>query len=316
MTAKSTKAEEKYLPRLTEIGRLHKKDLDKERERFAKIGENLSTRISEEADATEVEYNTSMDAISQKEIDDVSTADTTLQASLESIEKHQQDSMQQLKDRWNKEMSAFQEDVATQNSTNEAMNPPWSPSWHTRVPCTEANSQIAVGSFSVNLETLNGELPPQNEFPLHGESLLTVPLVSTLPNDASVLVSSSGKHRTESIKLLQNVMLRALTALPPGKAKCTLIDPVGLGQSFAGVLHLADFEESQLLDRAWTEPRHIETQLARLTEHMETVIQNISVMISNRLMRTTNKQAKLPNHIDSLLLQICLITFLKLQQNG
>ncbi len=268
-----TKAEEKYLPRLTEIERLHKKDLDKERERFAKIGENLSTRISEEADATEVEYNTSMDAISQKEIDDVSTADTTLQASLESIEKHQQDSMQQLKDRWNKEMSAFQEDVATQNSTNEAMNPPWSPSWHTRVPCTEANSQIAVGSFSVNLETLNGELPPQNEFPLHGESLLTVPLVSTLPNDASVLVSSSGKHRTESIKLLQNVMLRALTALPPGKAKCTLIDPVGLGQSFAGVLHLADFEESQLLDRAWTEPRHIETQLARLTEHMETVIQ-------------------------------------------
>ena len=88
-----------------------------------------------------------------------------------------------------------------------------------------------------------------------------------------LVIKTNGHNRDKAIAQLQNAMMRSLTAIPPGKAKFTLIDPVGLGQSFAGVLHLADYEESQLLDRAWTEPRHIETQLARLTEHMETVIQ-------------------------------------------
>ncbi|MDP6693155.1 MAG: FtsK/SpoIIIE domain-containing protein, partial [Phycisphaerales bacterium] len=49
--------------------------------------------------------------------------------------------------------------------------------------------------------------------------------------------------------------------------------PVGLGETFAGILHLADYEESQLLDRAWTESKHIDQQLSNLTQHMETVIQ-------------------------------------------
>ena len=51
------------------------------------------------------------------------------------------------------------------------------------------------------------------------------------------------------------------------------MDPAGLGQSFAGLMHLADFEESQIASRIWTQTSEIEGKLAELNEHMEKVIQ-------------------------------------------
>lgn len=52
-----------------------------------------------------------------------------------------------------------------------------------------------------------------------------------------------------------------------------MLDPVGLGQSFAGFMRLADHDERLVDSKIWTEARHIEQRLAGLTEHMETVIQ-------------------------------------------
>ena len=68
-------------------------------------------------------------------------------------------------------------------------------------------------------------------------------------------------------------MLRFLTALPPGKVRFTIIDPVGLGENFAAFMHLADYDEPLVTSRIWTEPQHIEQRLADLTAHMENVIQ-------------------------------------------
>ncbi|MHC4965227.1 MAG: hypothetical protein ACYTGE_09975, partial [Planctomycetota bacterium] len=68
-------------------------------------------------------------------------------------------------------------------------------------------------------------------------------------------------------------MMRLLTAIPPGKVRFTIIDPIGLGQNFAGFMHLADYNEAFVGGKIWTETRHIEQRLADLTEHMENVIQ-------------------------------------------
>ena len=51
---------------------------------------------------------------------------------------------------------------------------------------------------------------------------------------------------------------RLLTTLPPGKARFTIIDPVGLGQNFAGFMHLADYDETLVTGKAWSEPMQIE----------------------------------------------------------
>src|SRR5262249_27143042 len=45
------------------------------------------------------------------------------------------------------------------------------------------------------------------------------------------------------------------------------------GQNFASFMHLADYDESLVGGRIWTEQGHIEQRLADLTAHMENVIQ-------------------------------------------
>ena len=68
-------------------------------------------------------------------------------------------------------------------------------------------------------------------------------------------------------------MVRLFVSLPPGRVNFTIIDPVGLGENFAGFMHAADHHEALVGRRIWTEPAHINQQLNRLTEHMENVIQ-------------------------------------------
>jgi len=69
------------------------------------------------------------------------------------------------------------------------------------------------------------------------------------------------------------IMTKLLVSLPPGRARFTIMDPVGLGQSFAGFMHLADHDDQLVTSRIWTTPEQIDQRLTDLTEHMETVIQ-------------------------------------------
>ena len=138
-----------------------------------------------------------------------------------------------------------------------------------------------MGTFSIDLATVGGELPTGSQFQLQGELTPTLPLCATLPKDASILISSTGKLRDQGIALIQNSMLRVLTSIPPGKAKFILIDPVGLGQSFAGVLHLADYEESQLLDRAWTEALQVQTLAIRFVRPCASPVETAAAQTSS-----------------------------------
>ena len=103
---------------------------------------------------------------------------------------------------------------------------------------------------------------------------LSVPL--EVPRMASLALLTPADQRQRGTEALSAIMLRLLTTIPPGKARFTIVDPVGLGQSFAGFMRLAEFATtggSLVGERIWTEARHIEQKLADITEHMETVIQ-------------------------------------------
>jgi energy-coupling factor transporter ATP-binding protein EcfA2 len=86
-------------------------------------------------------------------------------------------------------------------------------------------------------------------------------------------LKASGVELTRAVDAMQSVMLRMLTAMPPSKVRFTIIDPVGLGDNFSEFMHLADYDEQLVANRIWTDPNHIEQQLADLTKHMENVIQ-------------------------------------------
>src|SRR6202008_3444585 len=95
----------------------------------------------------------------------------------------------------------------------------------------------------------------------------------TLEEHPVLLLTGEEEGRREAIEVLQLAMLRMLTAMPPGKVRFTILDPVGLGENFASFMHLADFDEQLIASRIWTDGRQIDEQLTRLTTHMETVWQ-------------------------------------------
>ncbi|MFN5958611.1 MAG: FtsK/SpoIIIE domain-containing protein, partial [Planctomyces sp.] len=150
-------------------------------------------------------------------------------------------------------------------------------------PAATSPRAIPVAHATLSLASLPGGVSADAELSLSpagapGPDTLHPAAFLELPDHASLLLQfagdkSGGTARTEAINVLRSTMLRLLTSFPPGKLRFTILDPVGLGQSFAGFMHLADYEDALVTDRIWTEPRHIEARLTDLTEHMENVIQ-------------------------------------------
>ena len=133
-----------------------------------------------------------------------------------------------------------------------------------------------IGTVRIDPATLPGSVPVDATLVAAGVAageVFDIPATLEMPARSSLLVQTGGEGRAAALAVLQNTMLRLLTAMPPGKVRFTIIDPVGLGQNFAGFMHLADYDPLLVNDKIWTEPRHIEARLTDLTEHMETVIQ-------------------------------------------
>lgn len=100
-----------------------------------------------------------------------------------------------------------------------------------------------------------------------------MPAMLAFPQRGSMLIRYAREARDAANAALQAVMTRLLTTIPPGRAHLTIIDPVGLGQAFAGFMHLVDYDDAMIGGRIWTEGQQIEQQLTDLTNHMENVIQ-------------------------------------------
>ena len=101
----------------------------------------------------------------------------------------------------------------------------------------------------------------------------SLPALLELPDRCSMLLQSERDGRHEAIQTLRAAMVRLFTSLPPGRVRFTIFDPVGLGENFAGFMHAADYQESLVGGRIWTEAPQIRQQLEDLTQHMENVIQ-------------------------------------------
>jgi S-DNA-T family DNA segregation ATPase FtsK/SpoIIIE len=140
-------------------------------------------------------------------------------------------------------------------------------------PPPEFSSLIPFGHWHLDLKKLAASVREHAPFLAECEPEVSVPALLTLPSRASLLLQIERTGRTEATDALRAVLLRLLTSLPPGRVRFTILDPVGLGENFAGFMHLVDYEEALVCGRIWTESEHIEARLTELTSHMENVIQ-------------------------------------------
>ena len=101
-----------------------------------------------------------------------------------------------------------------------------------------------------------------------------IPAALPFPGNPSLVVKSDGSSRRQADELLKLAMLRMLASFPAGKLRFTVIDPISLGENFAGFMHLTDYDEQLIGSRIWTESSQIEKRLTLLTEHMENVFQS------------------------------------------
>ncbi|HKB01230.1 MAG TPA: FtsK/SpoIIIE domain-containing protein [Gemmataceae bacterium] len=153
--------------------------------------------------------------------------------------------------------------------------PDWvSPFWENPPAAIRVPAGVRFGDFNIDLTTLPGGVPLDDE----GDAptlpvKMQVPAFLPFPDRCSLLLKAKDQGRARAVHAVQAVMLRLLTAVPPGKLRFTIIDPVGLGENFAAFMHLADYDPQLVGARIWTEMRDIERQLEDVTAHMETVIQ-------------------------------------------
>ena len=196
------------------------------------------------------------------------------QQQIRTIERVQVERWQALGEKWQSGIAQLRHEHADLVRLSDQWFPSWdAPIWPEIPPVTDVPRGIRLGRHEFDLARLpQGESRDPRlrlEEPFRGE----LPAFLPFPKRGGFLLKARDEGRLVAIAILQNLMLRFLSALPPGKVRFTIIDPVGLGDNFAEFMHLADYDELLVTNRIWTEASQIEQRLADLSAHMENVIQ-------------------------------------------
>ncbi len=140
-------------------------------------------------------------------------------------------------------------------------------------PPAAAPGAIPIGTLRLDLAELGGRAPTSPQLALPEPPVFSLPFALGFPDHGSLMLETDGETAAAATTVLAAAALRILASLPPGRASFVFIDPVGLGRDFAGLMHLADYEETLITHRIWTQSTQIEERLAELNEHIEKVIQ-------------------------------------------
>jgi DNA segregation ATPase FtsK/SpoIIIE, S-DNA-T family len=132
---------------------------------------------------------------------------------------------------------------------------------------------VRFGALNLDLSTAAALFEKETPFSLSGHEHISLPLMLAFPQEGSLLIETDDDGGKWVSDVMNEVIFSLFSQAPPGKVHFTIIDAVGLGQNFAGLMHLADYEPALINRRIWTQREHIEERLAELNEHVEKVIQ-------------------------------------------
>ncbi len=222
----------------------------------------------EQASAEKLQALTEASAARKRELDAVH------QESVGKVQQTYEGSWAEIRQQWQHVLLPAYESLVAASTMAREVFPPWQPElWQDFRTPTQFAHAARFAELAVDLEKLSETTIAESKLPLPGAKQLTVPLLLSIPRHASILFETKNSGHEQVIGALNNLVLRLLTSAPPGQLAFTIFDPVGLGQNFAGIMHLADFEERLINSRIWTQQAQFEQRLADLNEHIEKVTQ-------------------------------------------
>ena len=222
-------ATEKYEPHLFRLRRTHEGKMQAEIEQHAAQLATLQGRRQERVEQTRDRFGKLRDENNRRHAEDWTNLAVTWKQACDAIagtfQQVDRDSRRWFAD-WNPSPQA------------EERGLPWG---------------LRFGKLAVTPERIPDGVPEDGQLVKPDWSGSTVPAFLPFPERMSLLIEANEHGRSEGIRALEAILLRAWLALPPGKLRCTIIDPVGRGENFAAFMHLADHERALVNSRIWTE---------------------------------------------------------------
>jgi S-DNA-T family DNA segregation ATPase FtsK/SpoIIIE len=264
----------RYAPLAEEFARQRLDRLARLAEKIPAARRELDERRVRETAENDLFHRRRVEEIEQVAADALAAEEARVVRERAAIDAREAERFARLEHAWRETTTRCRQGLDAIVRADRGLFPAWTDAaWHEWSGSHTIPSAIRFGSVHFDMALCDGGLSKDPRLALQGNTAFDVPASLAFPHRSSLLIQTDADGRGTGIELLQSVILRLLTRVPPSKVRLVLVDPVGLGQSFAGFMHLADEMEALIGDRIWTEPRHIEQKLTDLTEHMETVIQ-------------------------------------------
>ena len=193
---------------------------------------------------------------------------------LKQFEEDHQRLWRELENDWKNCLQPLCNQLRQAGDAAQKLCPAWAdPVWQNWVPSPTFQNAVQFARLEGPVDKFIGPFPKDPRLPWYGPAHIVAPLSLVFPTQGCILFESGKTSGSEAFEVINNVIFRLLAAVPPGKLSFTIFDPVGLGQNFAALTHLADYEESSINTRIWTQSGQFEEKLAELNEHMEKIIQ-------------------------------------------
>ena len=248
--------------------------LEEHKNKYEPMLESLQQQRDEGLKKAENKYQGRMSASNEQYEKEMNTATAEKKAKMDSARQEYQSKLNHLCEEWQQAVNRFSTVIREVSKECAELFPDWSAfageGWQTPAAVPLA---MPIGEMRVGFDIIPDGQPTHERLAELVPEPCSVPALLPFPRNGSLLLKARGDGRQHGISLLQAVMLRCLTAIPPAKVRFTILDPVGLGENFAAFTHLADHDEKLVTSRIWTETEHIEQRLTDLTEHIENVIQ-------------------------------------------
>jgi hypothetical protein len=246
-------------------------DLEEKKARALRRAADLERKVLERIEAAHQLALTQLHQAAQIEERAITEA---RDSKVRELEKASQEASQKLKDEWHRAIEPIWTELQRAQAGAAELFLEWhDPRWAKWSPPPTFAHATQFASLQVDVEKLAEVSLTDSQLLLPGPSQFTLPLLLTYPEQGSLLFETNALGGDEAVAAMNAVLFRLLALAPPGKLSFIIIDPVGLGQNFASLMHLADYEESQVTSRIWTQASQIEEKLTELNEHMEKVIQ-------------------------------------------